>query len=159
MTSRGWDAVLTREYLEAELLAGQTPAEIAAKVGCALNTVRSYLTRHQLDVPSAQRPSDADLAALYGRLATIRAVATSLEVPYSKARDWLVAANVPLGPAAPPRVEFDVDDAVRRYEAGDGYEAIALALGVPIRTLRDRLVGEGRIVPRPRGRPKSSGQD
>jgi transposase-like protein len=159
MTRRDWEAVLTREYLEAEMLAGRAPAEIATRAGCALNTVRSYMVRHQLDLPATARPTDAELAELYERFANIRSVAGELDVSYSTARDWLVAAGVPLAPAARPRANFDIDEAARRYQEGEGFAAIARALGVPTMTLRDRLVSEGRVVPRPRGRPKSAGPD
>jgi hypothetical protein len=159
MVREDWGAVLTRDYLAGQLNAGRSPAEIAQTVGCALNTVKSHLRRHRLEVPRGRRPTDDHLAERYAALGTIRALAAELDVPYARARDWLVDANVHLGPAAPPRTEFDIDEAVRRYNDGEGFQAIADALGIPMRTLRDRLVDDGLVVPRRRGRPRSATKD
>lgn len=156
---RTWADVLTHDFLAREIARGRTAGQIAQAVGCAANTVRDYLVRHRLRPEQGERPADDTLAETYGRLGNIRAVASHFEVPYSTAREWLLAASVPLkNPRpVPPKAAFDVDEAARRYAAGEGFPAIAAALGVPVMTLRDRLVAEGRIVPRRRGRPTSAG--
>lgn len=153
-----WADVLTRDFLARETASGRTVGQIAKAVGCTANTVRDYLVRHGLRTEEGERPADNTLAEAYGRLGNIRAVAAHFEVPYSTAREWLLAASVALKKPrpTPPKATFDVDEAARRYAAGEGFPAIAAALDVPVMTLRDRLVAEGRIVPRRRGRPKSA---
>ena len=108
-----WATTLTKRFLSAELTAGRTPKETASQVGCAENTVRDHLVRHELlDVSGAPR----SLARDYERLGSITAVADLHGASFATARRWLLGAGVPLNePHRPASAQLDVRKAARRY--------------------------------------------
>ena len=156
---RSWAQVLTREFLERELAEGRSVAQIAATVGCAENTVRSYLALHQLQAPrgGVHPPGREELAGTYGELGTIGAVGQRYGVSFATARRWLLEAGVPLRPPARRSLEvrgLDLKAAARRYAAGETLAALAQDLGVSASALRQSLVEAG-VPTRPRGpRPR-----
>ncbi len=158
MTGSGddWSKLLTKRLLAAELNAGRTPTQIAARAGCSENTVRNYLARHGL-VRGPEAPASA--AADYGRLGSIASVAELHGVSFATARRWLLGLGIQLKEAhRPTSADIDVQQASRRYERGESLAGIAADLGVGVNTLKRRLEAAG-VVMRPRGRPARMGDN
>lgn len=145
-----WSRVLTERHLLAEIQAGCSTAQIAAKAGCSENTVRDQMARYGL-VQVAGAPGS--LRADYEQLGSIAAVAEKHGVSFATARRWLLTLGAPINDAhRPTSADVDVCQASERYEQGESLASIAADIGVGVNTLKRRLEAAG-VTMRPRGRP------
>lgn len=145
-----WSKLLTKRFLAAEIKAGRTSPQIAARAGCSENTVRDYLARHGLTQGLAAPASAADD---YERLGSITSVAELHGVSFATARRWLLGLGITLNEAHRPKfADVDIQLASLRYEKGESLAEIATDLGVGVNTLKRRLEAAG-VALRGRGRP------
>lgn len=141
--------------LRRALASGATLAEIATTAGCSRTMVQDQLARYGL-VAAGHRggkaaPHHDELVAAH-RAGGIKAIVERYDVSPSLARRWLLAAGVKLDGSkrGAPRRALDVDDLVRRYEAGHSLAEIAVDVGVSAQTVMRRIAATGAQL-RPRG--------
>jgi transposase-like protein len=143
---------LEREELEQALASGESVAAIARRAGCSAQTVYAHLDRQGLRTIErrGERPTTTALRKAY-RGGSVTTVAREFGVARSLAHRWLREAGIELRHDHPggPRRDFDVDSAVRRYEAGDSLQTIADDTAASASTIRRRLLERG-VALRPR---------
>src|SRR5262249_53715805 len=127
-----------RGWVEARLAGGAKIGEIARECEVSTATVRSWLRRHRLELPS-QRPTPKRLAEQYRALGSVNALAVDLAVAPETARRWLIDAGIELRPPGRPRgrrsIDVDVGDLRRRRAEGESLRTIAQAVGIDWRTV------------------------
>ncbi len=139
-----WAMLLTESYLTEALERDGTWAAVAARVGCAENTVRRYARKAGLIVERTHPPEFDDewqLRSVLASFGTDRAAAAHLGV--SPARLYL--AMVRLGIATPhaARVLAEDPSLAELVRSGHGVADLADSFGVTTRTVRAALLHAG----------------